>query len=170
MAKSEILKPFILAWEGGYTDDPSDRGGATNKGITLRTYRSVFGTGKTNEDLRHITDGEWDTVFRSLFWDVCMGDAIDDQSVANLLVDFAWHSGTARAVRTVQSVVGAKQDGIMGRKTLHAVNASDPKALFRTLHARRTAFLTSLAKGTQRKFLKGWLARVNAIEYGRLKY
>ena len=78
--------------------------------------------------------------------------------------------GTVRAVRTVQSVVGAKQDGIMGRKTLHAVNASDPKALFRTLHARRTAFLTSLAKGTQRKFLKGWLARVNAIEYGRLKY
>lgn len=170
MAKSDILKPFILAWEGGYVDDPCDKGGATNKGVTLATYRSVMGTGKTKEDLRHITDEEWDTVFRSLFWDVCMGDAIDDQSVANLLVDFAWHSGVARAVKAVQSVVGAKQDGIMGRKTLHAVNASDARALFKTLHAKRVAFLTDIAKGTQRKFLKGWLRRVNAIQYGELKY
>lgn len=170
MARSEVLKPFILSFEGGYVNDPDDRGGATNRGVTLATYRSVFGKDKTAADLKGITDGEWDTVFRSLYWDKCMGDGIADQSVANLLVDFAWHSGVAKAVRAVQSVVGAKQDGIMGSKTLHAVNASDAKALFSGLHRKRVAFLTSLAKGTQRKYLKGWLRRVNAIEYGKLNY
>lgn len=77
MAKSEILKPFVLSWEGGYTDDPDDRGGATNRGVTLAVYRSVMGTGKTKGDLRRITDAEWDTVFRALYWDKCMGDALD---------------------------------------------------------------------------------------------
>ena len=28
MAKAELLKPFILHWEGGFVDDPLDRGGA----------------------------------------------------------------------------------------------------------------------------------------------
>lgn len=170
MAKSEILKPFVLSWEGGYTDDPDDRGGATNRGVTLAVYRSVMGTGKTKDDLRRITDAEWDTVFRALYWDKCMGDAVDDQSVANMLVDFAWHSGTSRAVKALQAVVGAKQDGVMGRKTLHAVNASDVGAVFRQLKARRTAFLKGIAKGAQRKYLKGWLGRVEAIGYGSLTY
>lgn len=31
--------PFILRWEGGFSDHPADRGGATNKGVTLSTFQ-----------------------------------------------------------------------------------------------------------------------------------
>lgn len=29
MANIDILSPFILSWEGGFVNDPHDRGGAT---------------------------------------------------------------------------------------------------------------------------------------------
>ena len=41
MADVDKLLPFILAWEGKFVDDPDDRGGATNMGVTLKTWRSV---------------------------------------------------------------------------------------------------------------------------------
>src|SRR5260370_31092707 len=32
--------PFILRWEGGFVDDPDDRGGRTNKGVTQNVYHA----------------------------------------------------------------------------------------------------------------------------------
>lgn len=39
MAKIEPLSKFILSWEGGYVNNPNDKGGATNKGVTIATWR-----------------------------------------------------------------------------------------------------------------------------------
>ena len=36
---AQKLVPFILSWEGGFVNDPDDVGGATNKGITIATWR-----------------------------------------------------------------------------------------------------------------------------------
>lgn len=38
MANVEKLVPQILKWEGGFVNHPNDKGGATNKGITIGTY------------------------------------------------------------------------------------------------------------------------------------
>ena len=40
MADIKNLIPFILKWEGGFANDPTDRGGATNKGVTIATYEA----------------------------------------------------------------------------------------------------------------------------------
>ena len=56
MEKIEKLKSFILSWEGGFVNDPRDSGGATNKGVTLSTFQTVFGKDKTVKDLTNITD------------------------------------------------------------------------------------------------------------------
>ena len=41
MADVMKLAPFILSFEGGFVNDPDDRGGATNKGVTIATWRKV---------------------------------------------------------------------------------------------------------------------------------
>ncbi len=41
MASVDKLLPFILRWEGGFVNDPADLGGATNKGVTIATWRQV---------------------------------------------------------------------------------------------------------------------------------
>lgn len=57
----------ILKWEGGFANDIDDAGGATNSGITIATFRSVYGNNKTVEDLKRLTYGQWVTIFHKLF-------------------------------------------------------------------------------------------------------
>lgn len=170
MADAKILMPFILSKEGGYSNKKSDKGGPTNKGVTLTTYRLVFGEKKTIADLKKISNDEWYTIYKKYFWDKCKADEIADQSVANLLVDFAWHSGVARASKYIQKVVGARQDGVIGALTLREINSEDAREVFSALKLERVKFLNSIAVGSQKMNLKGWLNRVGAIQYGMLSY
>ena len=169
MAQAETLRPFILSWEGGYVNHPNDKGGATNKGITIGTFRSFYGLGKSVADLKNITDAQWMNIFRKGYWDRCKADQIADQSVANLIVDWAWGSGTT-GIKLAQQVAGATADGIVGPKTLAAWNGIDASTLFARLWKRRKEHFEACArKPGQGVFLKGWLRRLNGIKYGRLE-
>lgn len=172
MADYKQLIPFILKSEGGYVNDPTDSGGPTNKGVTLNTYRSVYGRAKTINDLKHMTDNEWRHIFKTLYWDKCKADDITDQSIANLLVDWAYNSGPSVAIRHIQRIVGVEADGIIGRKTLSAINQHSPLPLFGALKQDRIAFYhtTATKNPLKKKFLKGWLNRVNSFTYGEINY
>lgn len=169
MAKAEILQPFILSWEGGYVNNPADKGGPTNKGVTLKTFRSVFGQTKTVDDLKHITDAQWLHIFKKYYWDKWQADKISDQSIANLLVDWYWGSGVY-GIALPQKAMSLTADGVVGPKTLAAINTyPNKKELFDFLWKQRQAHFKRIAKGTQRQFLKGWLNRLDGIKYGQLK-
>lgn len=168
MAKSEILKPYILSWEGGFVNDPNDRGKATNKGVTIGTFQRIFGASKTVEDLKKITDAQWTFIFKKYYWDKWKADEINSQSIANLLVDWYWHSGSY-GIKIPQSVLKVGIDGIVGPKTIAAINNyPNEKELFLKLWKEREAFLTRLARGSQRKYLNGWLRRLNGLKYGKI--
>ena len=168
MAKCEVLKPFILSWEGGFANVPGDRGGATNKGVTIATFRSVFGQSKTVQDLKNMTDDQWQTIFKKYFWDRWKADDIKTQAIANLLADWVWASG-AYGIKIPQYALGVKVDGVVGPKTIAAINNyPDQKELFTKLWKERKAYFERIGKGTQAKFLKGWLNRNNAIGWDKL--
>ena len=40
MAEIKKLAPWILKWEGNFVNDPLDRGGATNKGVTIAVWKA----------------------------------------------------------------------------------------------------------------------------------
>jgi lysozyme family protein len=101
MDRINKLKSFILSWEGGFVNDPRDPGGATNRGITIATFRHVFGKDKTVNDLKKITDSQWTTVFKKYFWDKYKADNIKDEWIAYLLVDWLWTSGSDDAINRV---------------------------------------------------------------------
>ena len=168
MAQSEILSIFIKSWEGGYVNHPNDKGGPTNMGITIATFRSVYGQGKSVQDLKNMTDYQWWYIFKRLFWDKCKGDQIESQAVANLIVDWTWASGVA-GIKLAQGVLGVTQDGVVGPKTLAALNLNDTSTVFAALWRRRKQHFEALAKKPgQSVFLKGWLNRLNGIKYDRL--
>ena len=165
MERIEKLKSFILSWEGGFVNDPRDPGGATNKGITLATFRHVFGKDKTVNDLKKITDSQWTTVFKKYFWDKYKADQIKDDYVAFLLVDWLWGSGKY-AITKVQKLLGLKVDGIVGEKTIAKINSYNGKELFIQLWKLRESFIKGL--NNYNTFGKGWLRRLNGIQYGKL--
>lgn len=165
MADSKILQPFILSWEGGFANHPQDPGGATMKGVTLATFRQVFGANKTVSDLKNITDEQWHIIFRQYYWDRWKADQIYSQSIANLLVDWVWASGS-HGITKVQELLGVKVDGVVGEKTLNALNSKDRLVLFDKIWKRREQFIKSLK--TYPTFGRGWMNRLNGIQFGKL--
>lgn len=175
MADSAKLVPFILSWETDkYTNRKNDNGGPTKYGITLATWRKVGydknGDGVLNEeDVKLLTEEDFHRVFKENYWNACKADKIQDQSVANMLVDFAYNSGVNKAVKHLQLVLGITADGIIGNKTLYAINKSNGERLFKAFKKDRKAYLKRIAVGYQKGFLKGWLRRLSYITYGNLK-
>lgn len=170
MANSSNLVPFILQWEGGFVNDPDDLGGATNKGITIGTfteYRRKKGlSAPTVEDLKNISDAEWHDVFKSLYWDRWKADGINSQAVANIVVDWVWASGV-HGIKRPQKLLGVVADGLVGPKTIAAINAADPRKLFDAIKADRVKFIDEICKARPKneKYRKGWVNRINAIKY-----
>lgn len=175
MAKLEILAPFILSFEGGYNKVKGDRGGATNRGVTLATWRR-YGYDKDldgdidERDVMLIT--EYDAIYeimKPIYWDKWQADQIRTQAIANLVVDWYWNSG-AYGIRLPQKVLGVKMDGAVGPKTLAALNNyPDQRKLFQLLWKEREDFFKRRgAEPSQKKFLDGWLNRLNSIRWDRL--
>ena len=170
MANSSKLVPFILQWEGGFVNDPLDLGGATNKGITIGAfteYKKRKGLkAPTVQDLKNISDEDWHAVFKGLYWDRWKADDIKSQAVANILVDWVWASGV-HGIKRPQRILGVSPDGIVGSKTIAALNAADPKKLFDAIKADRVKFIDEICKARPKneKYRKGWMNRINAIKY-----
>lgn len=165
MASYKKLKPIVLKWEGGWANDPNDAGGCTMKGVTIGTYRAYFGKSKTCKDLRNITDSQWDSIFIQKYWNKWSGDAIKNQSIANLLVDWLWTSGVY-GIKYPQQVLGVSADGVVGPKTIAAINNyPNQKELFQKLWNRRKKHFEAIGKGKNAKFLKGWLNRLNDFKF-----
>lgn len=166
MANHKILESFVLKWEGGFVNDKDDLGGATNMGVTLATYRSVFGNKKTVKDLKRMTRVQWGVIFKKYYWDKWKADDIKDQNVANILVDWLWCSGSY-GIKIPQKVLGVSIDGIVGTKTIASINARDGKKLFDTIKQERKDYIDRIcqARPQNMKFKKGWLNRINSLDY-----
>ena len=167
MADYKKLIPTVLKFEGGFANHPSDPGGATNSGVTLSTFRSVYGKNKTVQDLKNMTMEQWEYIFKTRFWDRWCADEIDNQSIANLLVDWLWASGVY-GIKYPQEVLGVKTDGIIGLKTLAAINYyPNKKELFEKLWNRRKKHFEDIVRNRPQSkvFLKGWLRRLSDFKW-----
>ena len=166
MADYTKLVPFIRKWEGGFSNNPKDKGGATNKGVTLATYRMVYGKNKTVNDLKNMSDKEWEHIFKIYYWNKWKADEIKNQSIANILVDWCWMSGYG-TIKKIQALFGLKQDGIVGNKTISCINSQNQEEVFKRIWNRRKQFYESIVKNnpSQKVFLKGWMNRLNSFKF-----
>ena len=149
----------VLKSEGKYSDHPKDPGGATMKGITLKTYNNFFGD-KTKADLKEITDKEIHDIYLAGYWTRCHCDYLPG-GVDFCVFDAAVNSGPIRAAKWLQTAVDAKTDGIIGPKTLSAVNNYTPREIIDVFCDIRLRFLRGLR--TWETFSSGWGKRVEKV-------
>lgn len=173
MADFNQFFPTLLKFEGGYVNDPADPGGATNKGVTLLTFKRfaepLLKIEPTLENLKNITDEQAGVIYKHEYWDKIHGDDIDFQPLADIIFDFYVNAGS-HATKLLQSKLNTfgahlHVDGAIGPASLNAMKHVDSKALYKRYKAGRIAYYEHLVAvhPVLKKFLHGWLKRVNAF-------
>ena len=157
---------YIFEVEGGYTDDKNDRGGKTTWGITEEEARDFGYTG----DMQNLTKDFAKNIYLKKYYFGNKLDKVKNDKVALSIFDWAVNSG-GKGIKKAQIVAnkfGANLiiDGIIGKKTLEAINAIDPAAFLKEYHEMQRTFYKNLAArdSSQEGFLKGWLNRVEIKE------
>ena len=150
----------VLIHEGGWADHHKDPGGATMKGVTLRTYQRFFGESKTKDDLRNITGDELERIYRDGYWDKCLCDDLP-RGLDYTVFDAAVNSGPGRSAKWLQAAVGAAQDGSIGPRTIEKVTSHDLVEVIQDCCDLRLRFLQSLDNWSV--FGAGWGRRVASV-------
>jgi lysozyme family protein len=148
---NEAVK-MVLKHEGGYVNHPSDPGGETNFGISKRAYPEV--------DIANLTEEEAAEIYRADYWNKIKGDLLP-VPVAILVFDWAVNSGVSRAVKALQTAVGADADGVLGSRTVASVTAAydaSPKDVCDSITNLRQSFVRNIP--TYNVFGKGWERRI----------
>lgn len=171
MANVNELAPFILKWEGGFVNDPDDLGGATNMGVTIRTYqdyRKKKGLPEPDvNDLKNLSKEEWTDIMKGAYWDRWKADQIQNQSIANILVDWVWASGVY-GIKLPQEILEVTVDGIVGKNTIAAINNYTPQAeLFGRIKQARYDYIDRICekRPANKKFRNGWRNRIKDFKY-----
>lgn len=170
MAKFEIAIPHTLVWEGLYVNHPNDPGGETNRGITDRLDGKIDGLvdldgdGEGDVDIKGLTEAEAKQVYKRRFWDKMQGDKIESQLIANILFDGYVNCG-ANGIKMMQRILNQKDDGVIGPKTLQAINGADEILLYNRYKIERIKYYQDLAerKPALKVFLRGWMNRIQSF-------
>lgn len=130
------------------------------KGVTLQTFRRFFGSDKTVNDLRNITQEQLARVYRTGYWDKCRCDQLP-AGVDYAVFDVAVNSGPGCAAKFLQSAVGVAQGGAIGPSTLGKVGTQEPPSIINSICDQCLAFLQGLK--TFSTFGSGWTKRVAGV-------
>ena len=155
----------IIKSEGGYVNDPADRGGETNLGVTIGAWGAYLNRAVQPGEMKALTQEAVKPFYKSMYWDKVKGDDLP-VGVDYALFDFAVNAGVSRAAKLLQRAVGAVDDGVIGSGTLGLVAKADHAKLLDNFSEQKQRFYSGLAttNPSQQKFLKGWLARVDHVQ------
>jgi lysozyme family protein len=139
----------LLGHEGGHTNDHRDNGGETKFGISKRAY--------PGEDIVGMTIERAKTIYLRDYWGPAGCDALPD-ALKLQVFDTAVNSGVRQAVKMLQRAAGADADGVLGPRTLLALQSMPALRLVSRFNGERLALLADLPDWPA--FGRGWARRV----------
>lgn len=181
------MADFVIYWpkykqaEGGYQNHPNDSGNynangdlvGTNMGITPDTLQSYLGYVPGALDMQQIDEALAMQIIQDRYWNKLKADQIGSQYVANIIVDHYVNTGRVKPIQALLNTMGESLtvDGIIGPKTLAAINRQDPAVLHDSFRKVREAYYRDLADSNPSKygvFLTGWLNRLDLFPWKTL--
>jgi len=153
---------IITKYEGGYGWDARDPGGPTKYGITCfdlaeHRHQRMTSMAAWAPLVKAMTLQEAEDIYATKYARQCRFNDLNSGPDC-VILDFGINSGSSRAIKYAQAVVGTAQDGILGPITLAAINKMDPNRFIDIYCDKRLAFLRALS--TWPTFGRGWSNRV----------
>lgn len=145
-ADFEIAYGETELFEGGYVNDPDDKGGETHRGVARRFHPHWPGwkiiddykTKHPDDFIKRVNDDPKlvelsKQLYRAKYWAPILGDQISNQAIANKVFDTGVNQGVGTSVRYLQESLNLlnrnqknypdiKVDGSMGPATLKSLN------------------------------------------------
>lgn len=160
----------IIKTEGGFVNNPADKGGPTKYGITIATLADYRGHPVTATDVANLSEEEARDIYLTKWLrhkTFRLSDImyIAGPELAWILFDSSVLFGRARAVKWLQATLNVTQDGIVGPKTLDALNKLNKLFFLEQvkcgiISARMKRHVDrSLEDHSQLQFLRGWTNR-----------
>ncbi len=157
----------VLAWEGGFVNDPHDPGGATKYGISQRQYPDL--------QIHTLTVADAVALYHRDWWTRYGYGQLPHPCVAARLFCFAVNMGPQAAHRCLQRALRAtgvrvREDGALGPQTLAACAQVSEAALLAALRSEAAGYYRGLvgARPALKRFLAGWLRRAYGENESRL--
>ena len=149
----DIALTRLLRHEGGYSDHAADPGGKTRYGITEAVAQRAGYRG----DMRELPLDLVRRIYRTEYWDAVRADELPP-GIRYAVFDAAVNSGVGQSIKWLQRAVGATADGVIGPKTLAAVNQLSAESLRLRVLSQRLRFMAALP--TWPSFGRGWANRI----------
>ena len=148
----------LINHEGGYSDDPRDlgnwTGGRIGVGVLKGTKFGIAAHSYPDVDIKNLTLEQAKVIYRRDFWDI-LGDA--HPAVKFQLFDAAVNHGHGNAIRFLQRAVRVADDGLWGKYSQAALEATPLNDTIMRFLAYRLKFWTSLS--TFDTYGRGWTNR-----------
>lgn len=171
---------FTALWEGGLSDDPYDSGGITKYGVSIK-FLQDFSTQDlrdcglkppvTTDTIMNLTPLEAQRCLYLKFWKPYSLDEYTP-NFGLLFYDYAMNCGAKMVIKRLQRLCNDQLgsdltvDGILGpltKKAFHELESRKACAQW-ILEDRRNRYRQIVANNpTQKRFLKGWLNRVEDL-------
>lgn len=149
--------------EGGFTDDPKDKGnwtgGAIGQGVLKGTKFGISAMSYPGEDIKNLTLERAKAIYARDFWGPAGCDAVPDGMRFDLF-DMAVNSGVRAAVKCLQKAVGETADGVLGPRTLQAVQSMPPLRVVARFNGARLMYVTEAHAWPA--YGRGWARRIAA--------
>lgn len=155
---------YIQKVEGGYVNNPLDRGGPTKWGVTLKTLSAFRKMECTDKDVEELGPMECGAIYEELYYTPLRLDLIKSEAVKLALFDQGVLWGPARAMKKMlESLAGQPNHSALNFYDL--VNSIDAKVVCRKFIQRvQDDFVSSCTSGKSPLiFLKGWINRTHIL-------
>lgn len=155
----------LIGIEGGYVNDPTDRGGETKYGISKKAFPHI--------DIRALTLSDAKHIYKKHYWDKLNLDNLDDAPIQKELFDTAVNMGVGIASKMLQEALNLMNrnglnfsdltvDGAIGPRTMEAYRRVDKKILLKVLNGLQFMRYVKIVRRnpSQERFFNGWMLRV----------
>ena len=160
--------PTLLSHEGGFVDHPDDPGGATNKGVTLNTFKKysedLLGVKPTLQNLKKLSDSQAMAIYETGYWEPSGAGNISDKQLGWLHFDTYLHGGASSVLRQTTGSMGMQNSTNGLNKAINTYGAENAFYIYKSERLCRFDRLIE-ASPSFGGFKKGWYNRVNKFQY-----